>query len=157
MAKWNPEAQHTSLKYNAYIYLLQGLFFSALLGNSLAENYALDLGWLVDGVVITLVAVFIYFTARLARNNHRCSGGWREMLGLYDDEYMRDVVRTANSCALLSLLVTIFMGLLLGGADKLGFEQSWLSLGRFTMLQIAIGSITWAMTILVSLRDGAEE
>ena len=96
MAKWNPEAQHTSLKYNAYIYLLQGLFFSALLGNSLAENYALDLGWLVDGVVITLVAVFIYFTARLALNNHRCSGGWREMLGLYDDEYMRDVVRTAN-------------------------------------------------------------
>jgi hypothetical protein len=102
--------------------------------------------------------LFVGITARLSINNYKLCGGWREIFGVYSDEFTRETSRKANARAFVGLLIALIPGFLLGEkAASGGVIASYLNVSTFSLLLIVIGTMVWSLTVLWELRDTTDE
>jgi hypothetical protein len=160
MTQWKPEQQITALKYGAYTTLACCVMFGvSLLDTILTAVNGKSHMLLSVASGLTAVALLI-FVARwgIKSSGH---GGWREIFGLYSEEFARDLNRKATSYACLALLVMLLLAHVLADPiflSKLGTTmQVVLSLNNFSLLLLLVAGLVWAVTVLLNLRDEAED
>jgi hypothetical protein len=160
MSQWQPEQQITALKYGAYTTLACCVMFSISLADTILTAVTGE-SCIVLSVASLLTAVaFLIFAARwgVKRTGH---GGWREMLGLYTEEFARDLNRKASSFTCFVVLVMLLLAYLLARPSflsKLGTTmQTIINLSNFSLLLLLVAGVVWATTILINLREEAED
>ena len=83
---------------------------------------------------------------------------WREIFGVYSDEFTRETSRKANARAFIGLLIALIPGFLLGEkAPSDSVVANYLTVSTFSLLLIVIGTMVWSCTVLWELRDTAGE
>ncbi|MBU2114915.1 MAG: hypothetical protein KKE94_14215 [Gammaproteobacteria bacterium] len=157
MEKWNAEQQIKTLKYGAYTTLWAAAMFAAVLTNNIAESLALSYQGLVSGAVFLTALGFVIYSIRWTSKYKIFTHGWREILGLYSDEFARDANHKANTLALYTLLLVLVAGFLLGdiaaGDDGL---THWASMANYSLVLLIIGASVWSITVLYLLRGGED-
>ena len=160
MKNWGPEQQISALKFGAYI----ALFASGMFASSLASNISQELQWRHSTWLAVASAISaIGFVVTCIRWNFKNggSGGWREIFGIYSEEFAREVNRKANSNAFLSTLVMLVPAYIIGDAAVMAnFGQTaalLLNLSNFALFLLALSALVWGGTVLLHLRDEAED
>lgn len=160
MKNWGPEQQISALKYGAYI----ALFASVMFATGLTRNISEDLqwqntSWLSVATVISAIG-FVVTCIRWSYKNGG-SGGWREIMGIYSEELAREVNRKANSNAFLVTILMLVPAYIIGDADVLtNFGQPaalLINLSNFALLLLTLSALVWGITVLLHLRDEAED
>ena len=158
MKTWSAEAQAQSLKYGAYVTLISGLYFAIMLVSKWLRQADIDTGEWPRIALVLVALLFVGITARLSINNYKLCGGWREIFGVYSDEFTRETSRKANARAFVGLLIALIPGFLLGEtAASGGVIASYLNVSTFSLLLIVIGTMVWSFTVLWELRDTTDE
>ena len=158
MTTWSAEAQAQSLKYGAYVSLVSGLYFGILLANKWLESAGVPTGEWPRIALILVALLFVGLITRLSINNYKLCGGWREIFGIYSDEFTRETSRKANARAFVGLLVALIPGFILGEkAPSDGLVSSYLTVSTFSLLLIVVGTFVWSITVLWELRDTADD
>ncbi|CAI8154855.1 MAG: Uncharacterised protein [Pseudidiomarina mangrovi] len=158
MTTWSAEAQAQSLKYGAYVSLISGLYFGIMLVNKWLKQAGIDTGEWPRVLLVLVALLFIGIVTRLSVNNYKLCGGWREIFGLYSDEFTRETSRKANARAFVGLLVVLIPGFMLGEkAASGGLIATYLNVSTFSLLLIVIGTMVWSFTVLWELRDSADD
>ncbi|EGM76596.1 hypothetical protein Rhein_3326 [Rheinheimera sp. A13L] len=160
MSQWQPEQQIAALKYGAYITLLCCVMF----GIGLLDTILTDVtgkSYMLLSVASGLSALaFLIVLVRWSRKGIG-HGGWREIFGLYSEEFAHDLNRKATSYACLALLVMLLLAHVLADPiflSKLGTTmQAIFSLNNFSLLLLLVAGVVWAVTVLLNLRDEAED
>lgn len=160
MKNWGPEQQISALKFGAYI----ALFASGMFATSLARNISQQLQWQHSTWLAVATAIsaigFVVTCIRWSFKNGG-SGGWREILGIYSEEFAREVNRKANSNAFLSTLVMLVPAYIIGdSAVMANFGQTTallLNLSNFALFLLTLSALVWGTTVLLHLRDEAED
>jgi hypothetical protein len=160
MTQWQPEQQITALKYGAYT----SLTCCAMFGISLTDTILTSVtgqSSVVLRVASALTALaFVIFAVRwgMKGTGH---GGWREIFGLYSEEFARDLNRKASSYACFAMLIILLLAYVLAQPiflNKFGQTmQAILSLSNFSLLLLLVAGVVWATTILINLREEAED
>lgn len=158
MTTWSAEAQAQSLKYGAYMSLISGAYFAIMLVSKWLQQAGLDTGEWPRVLLVLVALLFVGITTRLSINNYKLCGGWREIFGVYSDEFTRETSRKANARAFVGLLVALIPGFLLGEkAPSDSMVASYLTVSTFSLLLIVIGTKVWSLTVLWELRDTADD
>lgn len=159
MKNWGPEQQISALKFGAYI----ALFASGMFASSLASNISQELQWQHSTWLAVASAISaIGFVVTCIRWNFKNggSGGWREILGIYSEEFAREVNRKANSNAFLASMLMLVPAYIIGDSSVLtNFGQAAakvVNLSNFALFTLALSAAVWAITVLLHLRDEAE-
>ncbi|GAB59588.1 hypothetical protein [Rheinheimera nanhaiensis] len=157
MEKWNAEQQIKTLKYGAYTTLWAAAMFAAVLTNNIAESLALSYQGLVSSAVIITALGFVIYSIRWTSKYKIFTHGWREMLGLYSDEFARDTNHKANTLTLYVVLLVLVAGFLLGDivARDDGLSQ-WFNMANYSLALLIIGALLWSGTVLYLLRGGED-
>ena len=158
MKNWGPEQQITTLKYGAY----SALFASGMFATALARNIALDLQSETASWFATLTWMFavgfITTFVRLSLKN-RAVGGWRELMGVYNEEFAKDVNRKANSNGFFAILLTLVPAYIIGDATFMAKSNSlataYFNLSNFAVFLLTLSAAVWSITVLLHLRDEA--
>lgn len=160
MTQWQPEQQITALKYGAYT----SLTCCAMFGISLTDTILTSVtgqSSVVLRVASALTALaFVIFAVRwgMKGTGH---GGWREIFGLYSEEFARDLNRKASSYACFAMLVMLLLAYVLAKPiflSKLGATtQAILSLSNFSLLLLLVAGLVWGITVLLNLREEADD
>ncbi len=160
MTQWKPEQQITALKYGAYTVLACCLIFISGLVREILATLP-DQSTTVPNVLAALSAIaLIVVVVRWSKEGHG-SGGWREIFGLYSEEFARDLNRKACSYACLAMLVLLLLAVTMG--DPVLFNQLeasmqvLFSLSNFSAVVLLVAGIVWALTVLLNLREEAED
>lgn len=160
MTQWKPEQQITALKYGAYTTLACCLMFiSGLVREILAvlPGQSNTVPNLMTGLsAIALIVVVVRWTTE----GHG-SGGWREIFGLYSEEFARDLNRKASTYACLAMLVLLLLACTVGDPvlfNQLGAGMQVLfSLSNFSKVVLLVAGLVWGTTVLLNLREEAED
>lgn len=160
MSQWKPEQQITALKYGAYTVLACCLIFiSGLVREILAAMP--DQSTTVPNVLTVLSAIALIVVVVRWSKEGNGSGGWREVFGLYSEEFARDLNRKASSYACLVMLVLLLLACTIGDPvlfNQLGAGMQVLfSLSNFSAVVLLVAGIVWALTVLINLREEAED
>lgn len=160
MTQWKPEQQITALKYGAYTVLACCLIFISGLVREILATLP-DQSTTVPNVLTVLSAIaLIVVVVRWSREGTG-SGGWREIFGLYSEEFARDLNRKASSYACLVMLVLLLLACTIGDPvlfNQLGTGmQALFSLSNFSAVVLLVAGIVWALTVLINLREEAED
>lgn len=160
MNQWPAEQQITALKYGAYSTLLCCVMFGISLLETMLTAVTGKSHMLLSLASGVTAIAFVIMVVRwsLKRSGH---GGWPEMLGLYTEEFARDLNRKASSFTCFVVLVMLLFTYVLAKPiflSKLDASiQSILSLSNFSLLLLLVAGVVWASTILLYLRDEAED
>jgi hypothetical protein len=158
MTTWSAEAQAQSLKYGAYMTLISGTYFAIMLASKWLQQAGVDTGEWPRVMLVLVALLFIGITARLSINNYKLCGGWREIFGVYSDEFTRETSRKANARAFVGLLIALIPGFLLGEkAPSDSIIASYLSVSTFSLVLIVIGTLVWSCTVLWELRETVDD
>lgn len=160
MSQWKPEQKITALKYGAYTVLACCLIFISGLVREILATLP-DQSTTVPNVLTVLSAIaLIVVVVRWSREGTG-SGGWREIFGLYSEEFARDLNRKASSYACLVMLVLLLLACTIGDPvlfNQLGTGmQALFSLSNFSAVVLLVAGIVWALTVLINLREEAED
>jgi len=160
MTQWKPEQQITALKYGAYTTLACCLMFISGLVREILATMP-EQSTTVPNVMAALCAIaLIVVVARWSKEGNG-SGGWREIFGLYSEEFARDLNRKASSYACLAMLVLLLLACTIGEPvllNQLGASMQVLfSLSNFSAVVLLVAGIVWALTVLLNLREEAED
>lgn len=153
MKTWPAEAQIQSLKYGAYMCLLSGSYFAILLCREWLQLAGTEVGVWPQIAQALVALLFIGVVTRLSINNYKLCGGWREIFGIYSDEFARETSRKANARAFVGLLIALIPGFVLGekGADT--WIAHYLTVSTLSLSLIIMGTWVWAISVLWELRD----
>jgi hypothetical protein len=158
MTTWSAEAQAQSLKYGAYVSLISGLYFGIMLISKWLRQAGVDTGEWPRIILVLVALLFVGIVTRLSVNNYKLCGGWREIFGIYSDEFTRETSRKANARAFVGLIVALIPGFILGEkAASDGVIANYLNVSSFSLLLIVIGTTVWSFTVLWELRDTADD
>lgn len=159
MTNWDPEQQICALRYGAY----STLFASGMFASGLAMNILQGLQWQNTNWVSVLAGIFaIGFVVTCIRWSfkNRGSGGWREIMGIYSEEFARDVNRKANSNAFLATLLMLVPAYIVGDAPVLAnlnpSAELYINLSNFALFLLTLSAVVWGSTVLLHLRDEAD-
>lgn len=159
MTNWDPEQQISALRYGAY----STLFASGMFAAGLARNILQELQWQNIGWVSVLAAIFaIGFVVTCIRWSYknRGSGGWREIIGIYSEEFAREVNRKANSNAFLATMLMLVPAYIVGDAVVLAnlgpSAELYFNLSNFALFLLTLGAVVWGSTVLLHLHDEAD-
>lgn len=160
MRQWPAEQQITALKYGAYTVLASCVMF----GIGLLETILTDVtgkSYMLLSVASGLSALtFLVIVARwsLKRSGH---GDLRQILQPYTEEFAQDLIRKASSFTCFVVLMMLLFTHVLAKPiflSKLDTSiQSMLSLSNFSLLLLLVAGVVWASTILLNLREEAED
>lgn len=160
MSQWPAEQQITALKYGAYTALASCVMF----GISLLETILADVtgkSYMLLSAASGLSALtFLVIVARwsLKRSGH---GDLRQILEPSTEEFAQDLIHKANSVTCFVVLMMLLFSYVLPKPVFLSkFDtkiQSILSLSNFSLLLLLVAGVVWASTILLNLRDEAED
>lgn len=158
MSQWKPEQKITALKYGAYTVLACCLIFISGLVREILATLP-DQSTTVPNVLTVLSAIALIVV--VMRWSKEGSGGWREIFGLYSEEFARDLNRKASSYACLVMLVLLLLACTIGDPvlfNQLGAGmQQLFSLSNFSAVVLLVAGIVWALTVLINLREEAED
>lgn len=158
MTTWSAEAQAQSLKYGAYMTLISGIYFAIMLASKWLRQAGIDTGEWPRVMLVLVALLFVGISTRLSINNYRLCGGWREIFGVYSDEFTRETSRKANTRAFVGLLVVLIPGFMLGDtAASGGTLANYLNVSTFSLLLVVIATMVWSLTVLWELRDTADD
>ncbi|MCA1929267.1 hypothetical protein [Rheinheimera sp.] len=160
MTQWQPEQQISALKYGAYTVLACCLIFISGLVREILATLP-DQSSTVPNVLAALSAIaLIVVVVRWSKEGYG-SGGWREIFGLYSEEFARDLNRKASTYACLAMLVLLLLACTMGDPvlfNQLGASVRVLfSLSNFSAVVLLVAGIVWAFTVLLNLREEAED
>jgi hypothetical protein len=158
MTTWSAEAQAQSLKYGAYVSLISGLYFGIMLVSKWLRQAGVDTGEWPRIILVLVALLFVGIVTRLSVNNYKLCGGWREIFGIYSDEFTRETSRKANARGFVGLIVALIPGFILG--EKAASDSviaNYLNVSSFSLLLIVIGTTVWSFTVLWELRDTADD
>lgn len=156
MSNWSPEQQITALKFGAY----SALFASGIFATKLATNIYDGMAWQgttwISGFSV-LFAICFVVTAIVWSMKNRSSGGWREILGIYSEEYAREVNSKANNYGFISVLLLLVPAFILGDSKMIakigGQAPEIINLSNFVLLMLLVSGVVWSLTVLFNLRD----
>ena len=82
-------------------------------------------------------------------------------MGIYSEELAREVNRKANSNAFLVTILMLVPAYIIGDADVLtNFGQPaalLINLSNFALFLLTLSALVWGITVLLYLRDEAED
>ena len=160
MSQWQPEQQITALKYGAYTTLACCAMFGISLADTILTALTGESSTVLSVASLLTAVAFLIFAARwgVKRTGY---GGWREMLGMYTEEFARDLNRKATSYACFVVLVMLLLAYLLARPSflsKLGTTmQTIINLSNFSLLLLLVAGMVWATTVLLNLREEADD
>jgi hypothetical protein len=158
MTTWSAEAQSQSLKYGAYVTLVSGIYFAIMLISKWLRLGGVDTGEWPRIALVLVALLFVGIVTRLSINNYKLCGGWREIFGIYSDEFTRETSRKANARAFVGLLVVLIPGFVIGDKSASGtVVATYLNVSTFSLLLIVIGTMVWSFTVLWELRETADD
>ncbi|WP_113906783.1 hypothetical protein [Aliidiomarina celeris] len=153
MSDWSPEAQAQSLKYAAWVSLITGVYFSILLVDKWLGYAGVNTGFFPQALMVLVAMLFIGVVSRLSVNNYKLCGGWREIFGVYSDEFTRETSRKANSRAFVGLLLVLIPGFLIGEKWSETTLGSYVTVSSFSLMLIVVGTSVWAASVLWEMRE----
>ncbi|WP_027672439.1 hypothetical protein [Rheinheimera baltica] len=156
MNDWSPEQQITTLKFGSY----SALFASGMFASKLATNVLSELQWQwsnwISGLSLLFALCFLVTVVIWSKKGGN-SGGWREILGIYSEEYAREINNKANSNGFLAMLLLLLPGYILGDSKLLSkFDAAVaevITLNNYVLLMLVLTSLVWGLTVLFKLRD----
>lgn len=159
MKNWDPEQQIRALKFGAY----STLFASGMFASSLARNISQDLQWQHTSWLAILTGVFaigFVITCISWSLKNRPSGGWRELIGVYSEEYAREVNRKANNCAFLATMLMLVPAYIIGDSSVLSnlgpSVEVYVNLSNFALFLLTLSAVVWGSSVLLQLWEEAD-
>lgn len=160
MSNWSPEQQITTLKYGAYVTLCGSGMFATSLLDRLAESMQWPVDTVLSVIGVLFAISFMVISIRWTLKSTGLSAGWQQILGIYNEEFAREVNRKANSNSMVAMIMTLLPVYIVGQPEvtaKLEQPiQSFITVGNFAALMLIVGAWVWAVTVLLNLRDEAE-
>lgn len=157
MSKWSAEAQAKSLKYGAYVSLISGIYFAIMLTAKWLELAGVNAGEWPNILMVLVALLFIGVVARMSVGNHKLVGGWREMFGIYNDEFTRETSRKANARAFVGLIVVLIPGVLIGENLADTAIGSYVTVSTYSLSLIVVGTFVWSLSVLWEMRDQGDD
>lgn len=157
MSKWSAEAQAKSLKYGAYISLLSGVYFTIMLVSKWLELAGKNVGEWPNILMVLVALLFVGVVARMSAGSHKLAGGWREMLGIYSDEFTRETSRKANARAFVGLVIVLIPGALIGDNLEATLIGSYVTVSTYSLTLIVVGTLMWSLSVLWEMRDQGDD
>ncbi|WP_404409169.1 hypothetical protein LG272_01465 [Pseudidiomarina marina] len=157
MSKWTAEAQAKSLKYGAYISLISGVYFTIMLISKWLELAGKDVGEWPSILMVLVALLFVGVVTRMSTGSHKLAGGWREMFGIYSDEFTRETSRKANARAFVGLIIVLIPGVLIGENLEATHIGSYVTVSTYSLTLIVVGTLVWSLSVLWEMRDQGDD
>jgi len=160
MSQWPAEQQITALKYGAYTALASCVMFGIGLLETMLTAVTGKSYMLLSVSSGLSVLAFLVIVARWSLK-HRGHGDLRQILQPYTKEFAQDLIHKASSFTCFVVLMMLLFTYVLAKPDSLNkldaSMQAILSLSNFSLLLMLIAGVVWASTILLNLREEAED
>ncbi len=161
MSNWNPDSQITSLRFNAILVGAAAIYFCVhiahkMLATMSPEHWFITSNWLHIFSFIWAV-MYLGIAVRWSWINKKTNGCWREMLGLYKDEFTLQAYRKACVFSLSVVIAAQMFGLILGAYSRGSLLDEALSLGIVSMIFLTLTGFAFSLSIWWQLRESDNE
>lgn len=108
-------------------------------------------------LMILLALLFVGVVTQMSVGNHKLSDGWREILGIYQDEFTRETSRKANARAFVGLILVLIPGVLVGENLTQTGIGNYVTVSTYSLSLIVIGTWVWSISVLWEMRDQGDD